>query len=129
MRMVVLACAAMGFTDCIARGGVGVTVDVIVGGKTTVAVADGRMVVGVGGPGVAVTTTTMGVGDGTVTVAVGDGVSVTGVILGRGVKEAISVDTGVRKIGAPTSLQPRSGAPPVYTIGLGGTNSPLLAVY
>lgn len=123
MITVVLACAPIGFMDCIETGGVGVNVKVAVGDRVGDAVA--AMVVDVG---VLVAITV--VGEATMAVVVGNGVSVTGVMVGIGVAEEIRVDTGVVNIGAPTSLQPRSGAAPANTaIGLGGTNSPLLAVY
>lgn len=85
---------------------------VMVGGGTTVNVADGMTVVGVAGAGVALTTMTMGLGDGRMAVAVGTGERVTGVMVGSGVNDAASVGPGVMKMGAPTSLQPRSGAAP-----------------
>ena len=106
MTTVVLACAPIGFMDCIASGA-GEAVNVAGGDRVAVCVAAGGTVVDVGVTlGIAV------VGDGGTAVRVGTAVSVTGVMLGRGVKEAINVGPGVTKMGAPTSRQPRSGAAP-----------------
>src|SRR5512134_212405 len=105
--------------------GVWVTATVAVGDDATVVgVSDG--IAGVGVSGVAVKVS--GVGDAAVDVIAGEGEGVIGVSVGNGVSEEI--DVGIVNIGAPTSLQPRSGAAPTYpVIGLGGINSPLVAVY
>ena len=67
---------------------------------------------------------------GGVAVLIGVMVGVIGVKVGKGVKDAIRVAVGVKNIGAPNSLQPRSGAAPVYpVIGWGGIGSPSLATY
>src|SRR5262245_51304238 len=122
MITVVLACAPIGLMDWIASVAVGVIVTDAVGeAGAAVTVAEGTTVVGA-----AVVVVVTGVGDAGVAVTVGDGVNVTGVNVAGGVIDEINVATGVIKIGAPTSLQPRSGAVPAKTIGLGGTASPLL---
>ena len=53
---------------------------------------------------------------GRVAVIVSVGVEVIGVKVGSGVREEIKVAVGVKNIGAPNSLQPKSGAAPVYPV-------------
>ena len=98
---------------------------IVVGGATVeviVSEAVGMTGVTVGVAGVAEA--------GRVVVIVGVGVTVTGVKVGKGVREETGVTVGVMNIGAPNSLQPKSGAAPVNpVIGLGGMGSPLMATY
>ena len=53
---------------------------------------------------------------GSVAVIVGVGVQGIGVKVDSGVREEIRVAVGVKNIGAPNSLQPKSGAAPAYPV-------------
>ena len=101
----------------VAVGG-GTVVAVKVAG-TVVAVADGAGVTGVTVGGVVV---------GEIGVVVDAGLGVSAVVVPRGMEEEMGVGEGVIKIGEPSSLQPRSGAPIKPVIGEGGTASPLFAI-
>jgi len=119
--MVVLACALFGSTLCINNCGVGVVVmvEVIVKGMDVVVRVGDSVCVSV-----------IGVGEPGVDVRVGSGVNVSTVAVGKGVSEETGVGVGVGNIGAPNSLHPRSGDMPVKPVnGLGGTCSPLTAIY
>ena len=112
---VVFAAAVLGVTLCTVSCTGVVAITVAVG-----AIVDASVGVTVGAPGVKVAVG--GVGD--TGVNVNTAVSVTGVKVGKGVKEATGVSVGVMKIGAPYSRHPRSGAAPTNpVIGKGGIGS------